>query len=413
MSLEADRLVKVDVPVETGPVPLFDNRRQFDALEAELLEAVNEVCRSGKYILGPECTRFEERLAQYCRAPHAVGCASGSDALLLALMALDIGPGDEVIVPSYTFFATASAVARLGATPVFVDIDRESFNLDVKAIEPAITPQTRAIIPVHLYGQCADMRAIDTIARPRQIAVIEDAAQAIGAELHGRRAGTLGSMACFSFYPTKNLGCFGDGGMLTTNDAKAAERLKLLRGHGMQPRYYHQELGINSRLDSVQAAVLNVKLDHLETWTVARQDRALQYAELFNDRGLDRVLTLPTTLPGRRHVWNQYIVRVPDGRRDALRTHLAAAQIGTEIYYPVPLHRQVCFQHLGYDEGSLTETEKAARETLALPIFPELKFAEQQRVVDEIGKFLGVQRTSTPAAKPHFLKRTSESRLAS
>lgn len=389
---------------QPAAVPLFDNRRQFEQLESELLAAVDDVCRSGRYIQGPDCQRIEERIAAHCRAPHGIGCASGSDALLLALMALEIGPGDEVIVPSYTFFATASAVSRLGAKPVFVDIDPASFNIDPKAIEPAITAATKAIIPVHLFGQCADAQAIDAVARPRALPVIEDAAQAIGAEYYGRRAGSLGAMGCFSFYPTKNLGCFGDGGLLTTTDSAIADRLRLLRGHGMQPRYFHQTIGINSRLDSIQAAVLNVKLDHLEAWTAARLERATQYAERFAERGLDRILTLPATLPGRRHVWNQYVVRVPDGKRDALREHLTQARIGTEIYYPVPLHRQACFEYLGYGEGSLKETEQAARETLALPIFPELRNDEQQRVVDEIANFFGCERRGKSViARPHFL----------
>jgi dTDP-4-amino-4,6-dideoxygalactose transaminase len=390
----------------TQPVPLFDNRRQFRELEAELLAAVTSVSQSGQYIMGPECQKLEQRLAEFCRAPHALGCASGSDALLLALMALDIGPGDEVILPSYTFFATASCVSRLGAKPVFVDIDPESFNLDPRAIEPAITSNTKAIIPVHLYGQCADMQLIANIARPRSLPVIEDACQAIGAELYGRRAGELGDMACFSFYPTKNLGCFGDGGLITTIDDKLADRLKLLRAHGMQPRYYHQVIGINSRLDSIQAAVLNVKLGYLDAWTMARAERAHQYVELCQDVGLHRILSLPIVQPGRRHVWNQYVIRVPDGRRDELRAYLAERKIGTEIYYPVPLHRQQCYADLGYAEGSLPETERAARETLALPIFPELTMAEQQRVVDELAGFFGCRRT-TNIAKPHFINAAS------
>ncbi len=392
------------------PVPLFDNRRQFRELETELLAAVTRVSQSGQYVMGPDCQQLEQRLAEFCRVPHALGCASGSDALLLALMALDVGPGDEVILPSYTFFATASCVSRLGAKPVFVDIDPESFNLDPRAIEPAITSNTKAIIPVHLYGQCADITAIANVARPRSLPVIEDACQAIGAELYGRRAGELGDMGCFSFYPTKNLGCFGDGGLITTVDGKLAERLKLLRAHGMQPRYYHQVIGINSRLDSIQAAVLNVKLGYLDAWTMARAERAHQYVELCRDVGLDRIVSLPIVQPGRRHVWNQYVIRVPDGRRDELRAYLSDRKIGTEIYYPVPLHRQQCYADLGYAEGSLPETERAARETLALPIFPELTVSEQQRVVDEMANFFGCRRTAT-VGKPHFFAMASRAEI--
>jgi len=394
--------VHVDTAEQSaGPVPLFDNRRQYAELEHELTEAVNDVCRSGKYVMGPECQRLEERMAAYCQARHAIGCASGSDALLLALMALDVGPGDEVIVPSYTFFATASCVARLGARPVFIDIEPDSFNLDVRAAAAAVNRTTKAIIPVHLFGQCADMAALHD-ALGAKVPIIEDAAQAIGAEIRGCRAGALGSMACFSFYPTKNLGCFGDGGLITTGDDALADKLRLLRGHGMQPRYYHQALGINSRLDSMQAAVLNVKLPHLERWTIARQQRAARYEQLFAARGLDRVLSLPLTLEHRRHVWNQFVVRVPDGRRDALREHLAQRQIGTEIYYPVPLHQQACFKYLDYGPGSLPETERAARETVALPIFPELRDDEQLRVVDAIADFCGLGSAAS-IKKPHFL----------
>jgi dTDP-4-amino-4,6-dideoxygalactose transaminase len=377
-------------------VPLLDVRREFEPLRREILAAIEAVCASGQFILGPEVTRLEQRLAEYCGTKHAVGCASGSDALLLALMANEIGPGDEVILPSYTFFATASAVTRLGAKPVFADIEPEHFTIDPADIEPRITPGTRAIIPVHLYGQCADMDVILAIAKRHKLRVIEDACQAIGAEHRGRRAGSMGDIGCFSFYPTKNLGGFGDGGLLTTSDDTLAERLRLLRSHGMQPRYYHQVVGMNSRLDSLQAAVLNVKLSHLEHWTAQRQANAQRYRELLAAHGLDKLLGLPSAAPDRRHVWNQYVIRVPAQRRDALRKHLGDHQIGTEIYYPVPLHQQVCFRKLGLGGEQLVETERAAGETLALPIHQGLTSNEQELVVNPIGEFFAACQSHRP-----------------
>ena len=388
-------------------VPLIDMSRQYATIESDVLAAVSRVCASGKFVLGPECTELEQALAKYCRAKHAIACASGSDALLLALMACDVGPGDEVIVPSYTFFATASAVSRLGARPVFVDIEPETFNLNPAHVRRHITDKTKAILPVHLYGQCADMSPLTDLARDREVAIIEDAAQAIGAEYAGQRAGTIGDIGCFSFYPTKNLGGFGDGGLMTTNHDHLAEKLRLLRVHGMQPRYYHRVLGINSRLDSLQAAVLNVKLPHLETWTAQRQELAARYTELFTSHGLAQVIKLPATAAYRRHVWNQYIIRVPAGRRDALRQHLTDRKIGTEIYYPVPLHLQDCFAYLRYRPGDLPETERAAAETLALPIFPELTAAEQDLVVREIAAFYGARHG---LEGPNYLKRGAASR---
>jgi dTDP-4-amino-4,6-dideoxygalactose transaminase len=380
--------------VSGGPagVPLLDVQRQYQAIRQEITQAIARVCDSGRFVLGPDCEELERALASYCGVSQAVACASGSDALLLALMAYSIGPGDEVLMPSYTFFATASAAWRLGAKPVFVDIEPDSFNLNPQLLESLITPATKAVLPVHLYGQCAEMRAIRAIADRHGIPVIEDAAQAVGAEFAGRRAGGWGEIGCLSFYPTKNLGAFGDGGLLTTNDPKLADRLRLLRGHGMQPRYYHQVVGINSRLDTLQAAVLNVKLRYLETWTALRQANAGRYGQLFAECGLDRVLGLPRAAADCRHVWNQYVIRVPDRRRDALRASLAEQKIGTEIYYPVPLHLQECFRDLGYGSGSLPESERAARETLALPIFPELSAAEQQCVVRAIAQFFNCAR---------------------
>jgi len=381
-------------PVTDLPVPLFDISRQHQELDAEIRAAMDRVCRSGRFVLGPDCTELENKLAAYTDARHAIACASGSDALLLAMMALDVGAGDEVLLPSYTFFATASAVTRLGGVPVFVDIEPETCNIDPARLAAKITDRTKAILPVHLYGQCADMGAIGEIAGRHGIPVVEDACQAIGARYHGRAAGSLADMGCFSFYPTKNLGAYGDGGLLTTNDDIVADKLRLLRAHGMQPRYYHQLIGINSRLDTLQAAVLNVKLPHLDRWTTARQERAARYDAWFATAGLGEHISLPVEHSQRRHVWNQYVVRVAAGRRDELRKHLADRKIGTEIYYPVPLHRQECFQYLGYGEGSLPETERAARETLALPIFPELTADEQRTVVDAIAAYFGVAAAS-------------------
>lgn len=393
-------------PPPPTAVPLIDMSRQYATIESEVLAAVSRVCAAGKFVLGPDCTELEVALAKYCRAKHAIACASGSDALLLALMACDVGPGDEVIVPSYTFFATASAVSRLGARPVFVDIEPETFNLSPAHVRRHITDKTKAIVPVHLYGQCAQMSPLIDLARDRELTIVEDAAQAIGAEYCGQRAGAIGDIGCFSFYPTKNLGGFGDGGLLTTNHDHLAEKLRLLRVHGMQPRYHHRVLGINSRLDTLQAAVLNVKLPHLDTWTAQRQQLANRYTELFTDQGLVGAIKLPTTAAHRRHVWNQYIVRVPEGRRDALWQHLSDRKIGTEIYYPVPLHLQECFGYLRYRKGDLPETERAAAETLALPIFPELTPAEQELVVHEIAAFFG---TRHGLEGPKYLKRGAAS----
>jgi dTDP-4-amino-4,6-dideoxygalactose transaminase len=375
-------------------VPLLDVGRGNRELRDEILAAMSRVVDSGRFLFGPDVAQLEQSVARLSGVEHAVACASGSDALLLALMALDIGEGDEVIVPSFTFFATASAVWRLGARPVFVDIDPKTFNIDPERIEEAITPLTRAIIPVHLYGQCADMAAIGEIAGRHCLHVIEDVAQAIGAKFTGRPAGSLSAVGTVSFYPTKNLGAFGDGGMLITHDASLAERMRLFAAHGMSPRYYHHIVGINSRLDSLQAAVLNVKLTRLETWTAQRADNAHKYEELFVAAGLEDRVILPRVEPRCEHVWNQYTIRIPGGRRDAIKAQLAAAGVGSEIYYPVPLHLQKCFQTLGYGIGSLPETEKAARDVLSLPIFPELTAEEIETVVSRLAAIL-----TSPVAK--------------
>jgi len=372
---------------EIKGVPLLDLKRQHDPLREEVLEVFGEIWDSNWFCLGPKVKELEETLAEYSGATHGIGCASGSDALLLALMACDVGPGDEVILPSFTFFATASAVTRLGATPVFADIKPTTFNIDPDDIAAKLSTATKAIIPVHLFGQCAEMDRINELAQSVGAKVIEDAAQSIGAEWNGQRAGSIGDIGCFSFYPTKNLGGAGDGGMLTACDEQLADRLNLLRGHGMRPRYYHKEIGVNSRLDAFQAAVLIIKMRHLDRYVEMRQTNAARYATLFAQAGLTDWLELPPEEDGRRHVWNQYVVRIGEGRRDELRAFMAEAKVGSEIYYPLGLHQQECFQYLGYSADSLPETLRAADEVLALPIFPELTAEEQERVVDRIAKY--------------------------
>jgi len=367
------------------PVPQLDLRAQYESIGSELEAAVVAVLRSGQYVLGPATESFERAVAAYVGVPHAIAVASGSDAVLLALMALDVGPGDEVVTTPFSFFATVSSITRLGATPVLADISPRDFLIDPPAVEAAITPRTRAILPVHLYGQCADLTALDAIARPRRLAIVEDAAQAIGATWAGRPAGGIGDLGCFSFYPTKNLGAAGDAGLVTTLDARLAERVRRLRVHGSERRYVHIEVGINSRMDAIQAAVLEVKLAHLERWTEARRRCAAVYDEFFAAARLGDVLGLPVVAPGARHIFHQYVVRAQ--RRDELRSHLAAAGIGTEVYYPIPLHLQECFADLGYRRGDLPEAERAADEVIALPMFPELRREQQARVVDAIRRF--------------------------
>jgi len=378
---------------------MLDVNRQNGPLLAEIQAALAEVAASGAFVHGPACQEFETALAEYCGSEHAVGCASGSDALLLALMALEIGPGDEVILPSFTFFATAGAVSRLGATPVFADILPETFNLDPADVERKLTSATKAIMPVHLFGQCADMAALGEIARGAgDLPIIEDAAQAIGAKYQGQRAGAIGTIGCFSFYPTKNLGGMGDGGMLTTNDPELADRLRMLRDHGQQPRYHHSLVGINSRLDTLQAAVLGIKLQHLDGWAAGRQEHAARYAAEFEKSGTDQALGLPQVAADCESVWNQYTVRVPSGRRDALLAHLQGHKIGAAIYYPIPLHRQACFAELGYAPGSLPVTEQAAEEVLSLPIYAEMTAAEQAQVISTVTQFCARETASERAA---------------
>ncbi len=371
------------------PVPLLDINRENAPLRDEFIEALTAVLDSGRFLFGPDVNELEREVAAYSQVENAIGCASGSDALLLALMALNIGPGDEVIVPSFTFFASVSCITRLGATPVFVDIRRDTFNIDAEKIEEAITPATKAIIPVHLFGQCAEIDRICQIGGQHDIPVIEDAAQAIGAAYHSRPAGSWGAIGCFSFYPTKNLGGMGDGGMLTANDAGLADRLRLFAAHGMRPRYHHKVVGINSRLDTFQAAVLRVKLRHLPEAVDARCNNAARYSRMLRESNLigEDAITLPFHDPAAFHVWNQYAIRVAGGRRDALRAHMSEQGIGTEIYYPIPMHQQECYEGMPWNRHNLAETELASQEVLNLPMFPSLTVEEQSRVVEAIGSF--------------------------
>jgi dTDP-4-amino-4,6-dideoxygalactose transaminase len=367
-------------------VPLLDLTEQNQALRPEIEAALGRVLDTNAFILGGEVAALEEELAAYCAVKHAIGCASGSDSILLALMALDVGPGDEVITTPYSFFATVSSITRLGATPVFVDIDPDTYNIDASQIQAKITSRTKAIEPVHLYGQCADMASINAVAEKHGIPVVEDAAQAIGAEEDGTQAGAMSAVGCFSFYPSKNLGGMGDGGFLTTNDDEIAAKLRALRVHGAEEKYFHKYVGLNSRLDGFQGAVLRVKLPHLNSWTDKRRGNAANYDRLFTDLGLTEEVGIPTERPNAKHIYNQYVIRVP-GRRDELRAFLTGKKIGTDIYYPVPLHLQDCFTYLGYGEGDLSESEKAAKETLALPIYPELKTEQQEYVAESIAAF--------------------------
>lgn len=367
-------------------VPLLDLTEQNRALRPEIEAALGRVLDTNGFILGSEVKALEEELAAYCGSRFAIGCASGSDALLLALMALDVKAGDEVITTPYSFFATVSAITRLGAVPVFVDIDPDTYNLDVSQIEAKMNERTKAIQPVHLFGQCADMQALREIAAKHSIPLVEDAAQAIGAEEKGTKAGTMSEVGCFSFYPSKNLGGMGDGGFMTTDDEHLAEKLFALRVHGSRERYYHKWVGLNSRLDGFQGAVLRVKLPHLDSWSERRRHNANLYRELFTDAGLAEFIGLPFERENVRHIYNQFVVRVP-GRRDDLRQFLLEKGIGTDIYYPVPLHLQECFEYVGYKKGDFPEAEKAAAETLALPIFPELEPEQIEYVVSSAAEF--------------------------
>lgn len=379
------------------PVPMLDVNRQNKPLQAEIDAAIAEVCRSGAFVHGPACRELESTIADYCGSQLAVGCASGSDALLLSLMALDVGPGDEVIIPSFTFFATAGAVWRLGAKPVFADILPETFNIDPADVARKISSATKAILPVHLFGQAVDMQGLSAAAG--KLPIVEDAAQAIGAEVRGQRVGSLGKLGCFSFYPTKNLGGFGDGGMITTDDQQLADRLRILRDHGQHPRYHHHVVGVNSRLDTLQAAILNVKIRHLDASAAGRKRNAKRYRDEFARLGLQDVLGIPVEAEHCQSVWNQYTIRVPDGSREALQRQLAEKKIGSAVYYPVPLHLQECFSDLGYEPDSLPHTEKAVQEVLSLPIYAELTSVEQDRVVQAIAEFFGIAYLANDAER--------------
>ena len=383
-------------------VPLLDLKAQYAAIREEVRSAIDEVCDSQWFVMGPNVSELESQIADYSNCAHGIGVSSGTDALLVALMALDIGAGDAVITTPYTFFATGGTIARTGARPVFCEIDPETYNMAPAALDALVAEQcetrsgqlihkasgatVKAVMPVHLYGQTADIDPILKTAKAHGLAVIEDAAQSIGSEfLDGGRAGSRGDIGCFSFFPSKNLGAFGDGGMCTANDDELAERLRILRLHGGKPKYYHALVGGNFRLDALQAAVLLVKLKSLDAWTEGRQSNARFYDEAFAASGLGDHLATPKTLTGKRHIYNQYVVRVRN--RDALRQHLTDAAIGTEIYYPVPLHLQTCFSDLGYQEGDFPHSERAANETLALPVYPELSREQQEYVVSSIAGF--------------------------
>ncbi len=365
------------------PIPLLDLKRQYEPLRDEMERTLNGVAASQYFILGPEVDQFERSAAKWLKVEHAIGVASGTDALLVALMALDIGPGDEVILPTFSFFATAGVVARLGATPVFVDIDPVDFNIDPQAIRDRINESTKAIVPVHLFGQSADLKAIFEAAG--EIPILEDCAQGWGADFDGKYVGGHGLMGAFSFFPSKNLGGFGDGGLVTTNDAGLAARLRELRVHGQSGPYLHPLVGGNFRLDAIQAAVLRVKLPHVHGWIQGRRANAMRYVDLFTQKGLDKVLGLPLALSRRGHTFNQFVIRAP--RRDELRQHLVDLGIGCAVYYPLPLHLQPCFSDLGYAKGDCPVAEQASREVLALPVFPELTAAEIEEVVDAIAGF--------------------------
>ena len=383
-------------------VPLLDLHKQYESLREQILPAIAEVCEKQQFILGPQVKALEQEIAAYSQCAHGIGVSSGTDALLLALMALGVGPGDAVITTPYSFFATAGTVARVGARPIFCDIDPSTYNLDVAAVRRYVAQacdrtagglidrqsgaRIRALMPVHLYGQCADMPALMALAQELGLPVIEDAAQAIGAEAAGgARAGSFGSVGCFSFFPSKNLGAFGDAGLCSARDAELAERMRVLRVHGGKPKYHHTMIGANLRIDEIQAAVLRIKFRHLDQWTQARQRNAGLYRERFAALGLGEALVMPTELPGYRHIYNQFVIRSP--RRDALREFLSGRAIGTEIYYPVPLHLQPCFDYLGHRPGDCPHAESAARQTLAIPIYPELTVAQIDYVVQAVADF--------------------------
>ena len=375
-------------------VPLLDLKAQYAALRDEIRPAVDRVLESQLCINGPEVAQMEREIAKYSGAKHCIGVSSGTDALLLSLMALDVGFGDEVVTTPYTFFATAGSISRLGAKPVFVDIEPATMNIDPTLIESAITPKTKAIMPVHLFGQCADMGPIMAVAKKHNLPVIEDAAQAIGSEYRGKRAGSMGDVGCFSFFPSKNLGAVGDAGAVTCNDDALARRLVKLRGHGAEVKYFHDEVGGNFRLDTVHAAVLSVKLKYLDEWTAARQANAAFYTKAINADPVLRSVISPPRVVQSRHIFNQYVVRTKD--REGLKDFLKVRQVGTEVYYPVPMHMQKCFADLGHRKGDFPHSEEAALTSLAIPIYPELSETQKRHVVDSLAAF-AVEKTSRRA----------------
>jgi dTDP-4-amino-4,6-dideoxygalactose transaminase len=382
--------------MDNTPIPMLDLKAQYAALKPQIDAAVLRVVESTQYINGPDVELMEQEIAQYCRANHCIGVSSGSDALLVSLMALDIGQGDEIITTPYTFFATAGAIVRVGAKPVFVDIDPVTYNIDPKGIAAKVTPRTKAIMPVHLYGQCAEMDPILDVAKKHNLAVIEDAAQAIGSEYKGRRAGAMGTVGGYSFFPSKNLGCIGDGGAVVTQDKALADKIRLLRGHGSHPKYYHKVVGGNFRLDSIHAAVLRVKLPHLDAWSQLRQQGAAFYTMALAKYGLGGLIQAPRVVQSR-HIFNQYVVRCDE--REAVREHLKKANITTEVYYPVPMHLQECFANLGHKIGDFPESERAAQTTMALPMYPELANAQRERVIRAIAAYYeAAGRTTRRAA---------------
>lgn len=377
------------------PVPFISLVAQHQTIAHEVTAAVGRVLAEQKFILGQEVSELETEIAKYCDSRSAIGCASGTDALILALMALGVGPGDEVITSPFTFFATASSICRLGATPVFVDIDPTTYNVDPEAVEAAITPRTKAIMPIHLFGLCADMERLWRIAVRHGVSIVEDACQAIGAEYRGRRAGVLGTIGCFSFFPTKNLGGAGDGGILTTDDSDLAKQLRRLRVHGDAGNYHHMEIGLNSRLDAIQAAILRIKLKHLDQWTEARRRNAQTYRDLFAAYSLTDEMALPVEPREYKHVYNQFTVRIPGGRRDGVQQRLRANHVGAMVYYPIPLHMQPCFAHLGHRVGEFPEAEAASREVLSLPVYPEMPAHHAELVVRQLKLAFGQARLQT------------------
>jgi dTDP-4-amino-4,6-dideoxygalactose transaminase len=370
-------------------IPLLDLKAQYAAIRSEIRAAIDRVCDSQYFILGPEVAALEQEIAAFCNVKFAVGVSSGTDALLAALMALRIGPGDEVITTTYSFFATAGVISRLGARPVFVDIEPRTFNIDPAQVVQKISPRTKAIIPVHLFGRCADMDPILEAAEKQRIYVIEDAAQAIGAkDRQGRFAGIMGHTGCFSFFPSKNLGAFGDGGMVITDDESLAETVRTLRIHGGKPKYHHRLVGGNFRLDALQAAIVRAKLEYLSSWTESRRQNANRYRRLFDRAGLNQGVSLPEDEPG--HIYNQFVIRASN--RDRLQSYLKEKGVETEVYYPIPLHLQECFHELGYQEGQFPEAEAASRDSLALPIYPELTEVQQEYVVRQVEKAVSGER---------------------